>query len=400
MFSRSISKILHKPLSQQFQGQLRFKATAAAELSAQKLKVTKATSPKALVASKDLVFGKYFTDHMLMAEWKEGEGWNAPEIKPFEKLSLYPSAVVFHYALECFEGLKAYKDKNGKIRLFRPDMNMKRMNNSVARIALPQFDGDELIKCIGEYLKVDERWIPSERGYSLYLRPTCIGTQETLGVNPSSSAMLFVIACPVGPYYKTGFAAVSLKATTDFIRAWPRGTGGSKIGANYAPGILPQQLAAKEGYQQNLWLFGDNDELTEVGTMNLFMLWENEKGEKELVTPPLDGAILPGVTRDSIIELARSWESETGVKVVEKKITMPQVRDAIKQNRVKEMFGAGTACIVSPIKTINYGGEDLSIPLDPKNPKEQAGPFTKRVNDTIMDIQYGEIEHPWSVVIN
>jgi len=400
MFSRSITNILSKPSAHAGFGQLRFKATTTAGLSAQSLKIRKADVLKPLVPAKDLVFGSTFTDHMLTVDWKEGEGWKAPEIRPFDKLEFYPSAVVFHYALTCFEGMKAYKGKDGKIRLFRPDMNMKRMNNSVARIALPTFDGDELTKLIGEYLKLDERWIPDERGYSLYLRPTCIGTQETLGVNPSSTAMLFVIGCPVGPYYKTGFAAVSLKATTEFVRAWPRGTGSSKIGANYAAGILPQQLAAKDGYQQNLWLFGEQHELTEVGTMNLFLLMKNEKGEKELVTPPLDGSILPGVTRDSIISLAREWEPETGIKVVEKKMTMPQLRDAIKDNRMVEIFGAGTACIVSPVKCISYEGEDLQIPLDPENPKEQAGPFTRRLNKTILDIQYGEVEHPWSVVVN
>lgn len=146
--------------------------------------------------------------------------------------------------------------------------------------------------------------------------------------------------------------------------------------------------------------FIEQHELTEVGTMNLFLLMKNEKGEKELVTPPLDGSILPGVTRDSIISLAREWEPETGIKVVEKKMTMPQLRDAIKDNRMVEIFGAGTACIVSPVKCISYEGEDLQIPLDPENPKEQAGPFTRRLNKTILDIQYGEVEHPWSVVVN
>lgn len=243
---------------------------------------------------------------------------------------------------------------------------------------------------------MDERWIPSERGYSLYLRPTVIGTQEALGVNPPSDAKLFVIGCPVGPYYKTGFAAVKLKATTEYVRAWPRGTGDAKIGANYAPGLLPQRLAAKEGYQQNLWLFGEDHQLTEVGTMNLFVLLKNESNELELVTPPLDGSILPGVTRDSILSLARQWNE---FKVSERKLTMPEIRELVKQNRIVEMFGAGTACIVSPIKTIEYLGEDLTIPLDPNDSTSQAGPYTKRFNDTIMDIQYGDLESPWSIVV-
>ncbi|ORX57563.1 branched-chain amino acid aminotransferase II [Hesseltinella vesiculosa] len=370
--------------------------SSIAGLDASKVKVTKSDILKPLVANKDLVFGHTFTDHMISADWNEKEGWMAPEIKPYGSLALAPSAVVFHYASECFEGLKAYKDKKGNVRLFRPDMNMARMNRSTARIALPQFDGKELIKLIGDYIKLDERWIPSERGYSLYLRPTMIGTQEALGVNPPSNAKLFVIGCPVGPYYKTGFAAVKLKATTEFVRAWPRGTGDAKIGGNYAPGLLPQRLAAKEGYQQNLWLFGDEHQLTEVGTMNLFVLWKNESNELELVTPPLDGSILPGVTRDSILSLAKQWGE---FKVSERKLTMPQLKEAVKSGRVQEMFGAGTACIVSPIKAIEYLGEELAIPLDPSNPESQAGPYTKRFNDAIMDIQYGDVESPWSVVV-
>ncbi|KAI7870310.1 aminotransferase [Spinellus fusiger] len=370
---------------------------SVSELDASKLTVRTAASLKPLVENKDLMFGRTFTDHMLTVDWNEDKGWDAPKIHPFENVQLLPSAVVFHYGSSCFEGMKAYKDKNGKIRLFRPDMNMARMNRSTARIALPQFNGEELLKCIKELLKKEQKWIPSERGYSLYLRPTVIGTQEALGVNPPTDAKLFVIACPVGPYYKTGFAAVKLMATTEYVRAWPRGTGDTKIGGNYAPGLLPQRMAAKAGYSQNLWLFGEDHQLTEVGTMNLFTVWKNANGEHELVTPPLDGSILPGVTRDSILSLAREWKD---LKVVEKKVTMPELREAIKNNNVLEMFGAGTACIVSPIKAIEYMGEELVIPLDPNDATSQAGPYTKRFNDAIMNIQYGEVEHPWSVVVN
>ncbi|GAN11388.1 branched-chain amino acid aminotransferase, cytosolic [Mucor ambiguus] len=361
------------------------------ELSASKLQIKKADTLKPLVANNELVFGNTFTDHMISVDWDEKNGWAAPQLHPYENLSLAPSAVVFHYASE------AYKDEHGKIRLFRPDMNMARMNRSTARIALPQFDGDELIKIIGEYLKTDERWIPEGKGYSLYLRPTMIGTQEVLGVNPPTKAKLFVIGCPVGPYYKTGFNAVRLLATTEYVRAWPRGTGEAKIGGNYAPGLLPQRLAAEKGYQQNLWLFGEQHQLTEVGTMNLFVLLKNDNGDLELVTPPLDGSILPGVTRDSIIGLAKEWNE---FEVKERTMTMPELRDLAKAGRVVEMFGAGTACVVSPIKEIGYMGEDIKIPLDPKDAQSQAGPYTRRFNDAINAIQYGEVEHPWSVVVN
>ncbi|KAG5461372.1 MAG: aminotransferase [Olpidium bornovanus] len=342
---------------------------------------------------------------MVTAEWSADVGWGVPMLKPYQKIELEPSAVVFHYGFEVGPGprMKAYKDKAGNIRLFRPDMNMARMNRSAARIALPvrvdfrpklrsfasaktcsMFDGKELIECIKELVRTDSRWVPAERGYSLYLRPTLIGTQESLGVGPTNRALLFVIACPVGPYYKTGFAAVSLLATIANVRAWPGGTGDTKIGGNYAPCVRPQVNAMAKGYQQNLWLFGPEHEVTEVGTMNAFVFWTNRDGQRELVTPPLDGSILPGITRDSILALAREWNE---FKVSERKFTMKDIKAAAAEGRLIEMFGAGTACIVSPIKTINYLGVDMSIPLDPKDPNSQAGPLAKRFNDTLLGIQ-------------
>lgn len=206
---------------------------------------------------------------------------------------------------------------------------------------------------------------------------------------------MFVICSPVGPYYKTGFSAVSLYATKDYVRAWPGGTGDSKVGGNYAPGIRPQLQAAQDGYQQMLWLFGENDNVTEVGTMNFFAYLINEKGEKELVTPDLDGTILPGVTRDSILTLAREWNEFT---VSERSISMKEIISAKNDGRLLELFGAGTAAIVSPIKRIHYKGSNYEIPLDPSNPSSQTGPLTKRLADTIMGIQYGEIPHKWSIL--
>ncbi|KAJ3194145.1 hypothetical protein HK101_003392 [Irineochytrium annulatum] len=367
-----------------------------ADISANNLKTTIASTKKSIPANKDLVFGQTFADHMLSVEWRSTKGWSAPRIHPYEKICLDPSATVFHYAIECFEGLKAYKDKNGKIRMFRPDMNMARLANSCKRLTLPAFNKEEFLACIKQLLKTDERWIPSERGYSLYIRPTAIATQESLGVGPSSKALLFVITCPVGPYYKTGFSAVSLSATSNYVRAWPGGTGDAKIGANYAPGIRPQIEVAKKGYQQNLWIFGKEDYITEVGTMNLFVLWKTPEGKTELVTPPLDGTILPGVTRDSVIQLAKEW----GQSVSERPVSMKEITKAVEEGRMLEMFGSGTAAIVSPIKNILYKGKDWAIPLDPKDKSSQAGPFTKKLADTIMGIQYGEIPHKWSVIVD
>jgi len=348
---------------------------------------------KTKTPAKDLVFGRTFSDHMLELDWTSEDGWSHPHIHPFGNLSLSPSCTVFHYALECFEGMKAYKDKNGNVRLFRPDMNMRRLERSCERIALPSFNGDQLLECIKELVRTDKDWIPDQHGFSLYVRPTAIATQPTLGVGPSAAAKMFVICSPVGPYYKTGFAPVSLLADPKFVRAWPGGVGQYKVGGNYAPGINPQTEAANRGYNQNLWLFGNEHFVTEVGTMNFFVLWKNERGEKELITAPLDGTILPGVTRDSILQLCREWNEFT---VSERPFTMKELVKAIKDDRVVEVFGAGTACIVSPVKNIGYEGTDYAIPLALGN----AGELTQRLADTIMSIQYGEVEHPWSVVID
>ncbi|CAG8636967.1 12388_t:CDS:2, partial [Racocetra fulgida] len=216
--------------------------------------------------------------------------------------------------------------------------------------------------CLKTLIRLEERWVPAERGFSLYIRPTLIGTQASLGIGPNSRAILFIICSPVGPYYKTGFSAVKLLSTVENVRAWPGGTGDSKIGGNYSPCVKPQIEAVEKGYQQNLWLFGPDDEITEVDIAYSKIIYYLET---ELVTPPLDGTILAGVTRDSILQLARTWNE---FKVSERKITMPEVVNALKEGRLREMFGSGTACIVTPIKVIHYRGEDLEVPLDPNDP--------------------------------
>jgi branched-chain amino acid aminotransferase len=293
--------------------------------------------------------------------------------------------------------MKAYVDLKGRIRLFRPEMNMKRLAVSAERLCFPAIDGDAILACIEELVRIDERFIPRQRGFSLYLRPTLIATTPWLGVGPTNSALFFTIMSPVGPYYPTGFKPVQLFAETSRVRACEGGTGAFKLGANYAPTILPQVEAAKNKYSQVLWLYGPKHELTEVGTMNLFMFWINDQGEKELITPPLEGMILPGVTRDSILRLATSWNE---FKVTERKFYMDEVVQALNEGRVLEMFGAGTAAIVSPINLIGYMGKDYKVPLDPADPKAAAGPIASRMSDTIIGIQYGEIEHEWSKVIS
>lgn len=233
----------------------------------------------------------------------------------------------------------------------------------------------------------------SARGYSLYLRPTMIGTQKTLGVGPPGSALLFVIASPVGPYYPTGFKAISLEATDYAVRAWPGGVGDKKLGANYAPCILPQLEAASRGFQQNLWLFGEEEYVTEVGTMNLFIALKNkETGQKELITAPLDGTILEGVTRDSVLSLARERLVPKGWAVSERKIRMSDVAEAAEEGRMIEVFGAGTAAIVSPVRNISYSGKLVDCGL---KENEEAGEIALQMKNWIEGIQYGDEEHAW-----
>eukprot|EP00127_Corallochytrium_limacisporum_P006326 Clim_evm37s225 gene=Clim_evmTU37s225 len=361
-------------------------------LSSAGLTVERTQNPGKMLPLDQLVFGKTFSDHMLEVEWSKEKGWENPKIVPYHNLNLDPATVVFHYAVEIFEGMKAYKDADGQVRLFRPDKNMERMNNSAARMALPTFDSNEMQTLLKELVKVEKDWVPDQPGYSLYLRPTMISTQETLGVGESTKALFYCICSPVGPYYKTGFAPVKLYADRKHVRAWPGGVGFAKCGGNYAATIQPQLEAAKKGYSQVLWLFGDHEEVTEVGTMNFMMIWKNEQGGHELVTAPLDdGTILPGVTRDSVLSLAREW----GTKVTERKFTMKEVLKALDDGRVQEMFGCGTACIISPIEEIFYNDKTYKVPCG----DGVAGPMAMKLLDTIQDIQYGRMERPdWSIV--
>jgi branched-chain amino acid aminotransferase len=336
-------------------------------------------------------------DHMLSIEWTAAEGWLPARITPYQNLSLDPASCVFHYAFECFEGMKAYKDSKGQVRLFRPEKNMQRMNDSTARIALPNFDQAAMIQLISKFAAMEERFIPSTKGYSLYLRPTMIGTQRTLGVGPPGSALLYVIASPVGPYYPTGFKAISLEATDYAVRAWPGGVGDKKLGANYAPCIVPQMQAAKRGFHQNLWLFGEEEYVTEVGTMNMFVAMKNkETGQNELITAPLDGMILAGVTRDSVLSLAKEKLVPQGWNVVERKYTMTELSDASKEGRLIEAFGSGTAAIVSPIRNISWKNQSVDCGL---RPEQEAGEIALKMKNWIEEIQYGDVEHEWSYVL-
>lgn len=330
---------------------------------------------------------------MLSIEWTASQGWLAPRITPYQNLTLDPATCVFHYAFECFEGMKAYKNSEGQIRLFRPDKNMARFNRSSARIALPTFTGKAFLDLVSKFVVTEERFIPAARGYSLYLRPTMIGTQRTLGIGPPGSALLYMIASPVGPYYPTGFRAVSLEATDYAVRAWPGGVGDMKIGANYAPCMVPQLQAAKRGFHQNLWLFGEEQYVTEVGTMNFFAaIQDKETGKKKLMTAPLDGTILEGVTRDSVLDLARQRLQPEGWEVEERKFTMGELATAADEGRLIEAFGAGTAAVVSPVRKISWNGRLVECGL---REDQEAGDVAKRMKAWIEGIQYGDEDHPW-----
>ncbi|CAL1683270.1 unnamed protein product [Lasius platythorax] len=343
---------------------------------------------------KELLFGKYFTDHMLKIHYYESmNGWQAPEIMPFGNIVLHPAAKVFHYAIELFEGMKAYRGVDNKIRLFRPELNMERMNNSAMRIGLPSFRGEELIKCICRLITIDQEWVPHSTASSLYIRPTFIGIDPTLGVVASDAALLYVIMSPVGSYFHaTKQPGISLLADPRYTRSWPGGCGSSKVGSNYGPTIPAQQLASEKGLHQVLWLYGEDHEITEIGAMNVFIVYINDNGERELLTPPLNGLILPGIVRNSLLSMARQWNQ---FRVSERSITMKEITRLLSENRLLEIFGAGTAGIISPVSCVEFLGQKLHIPTT-----EQSEPIYQMLKKHLLDIQYGVIpEHPWSLVI-
>ncbi|KAI9504753.1 aminotransferase [Coemansia spiralis] len=362
-------------------------------IDASKLKVTVTDSPKELFNLKDLKFGKNFTDHMLCIKYTEENGWETPEIKPYGPLAIDPAAFVLNYSVETFEGMKAYRAADGTVNLFRPEKNMQRLTTSSQRIMLPEFDQTELLKCIKELVKVDQRFIPNEYGYSLYIRPNFIGTEANLNLLYSREALLYVYLSPVGPYFPR---TVKLCANSKEARAWPGGVGNYKLGGNYAPAMRPAMEVVEKGYDQILWLLGDDHYVTEVGTMNFFVFWTNSDGEKELVTAPLDGIILPGVTRDSLLALARQWGE---FKVSERKITMPEVVTALSEGRFLEAFGAGTACVICSVSEVLYENTKYAIPVDSSDPDAVFGPLAKRLRDELLDIQYGKTSSPWAVPV-
>jgi len=349
----------------------------------------------------DLKFGSVFSPHVLSVRHSNDKGWEAPIVKPLENLSIHPSAPVFHYGVGCFEGMKAYasEKKEGDILLFRPDMNMKRFAISMSRLCLPSFDTDELLGCLKRLLDVDKSFVPRKPGFSIYIRPLAIGITATLGVAPASHSEISIMMCPVGPYYPGGLVPIDILLDESKVRAFPGGTGQYKIGGNYAPTLFDLKSAAEDhGCKQVLYTMptgspteeGGERVVAECGAMNMFFLLQHAGGEVELATPPLDGTILAGVTRDTILELCRGFGTLT---VSERTITTAELERHASQGTLLEIFGSGTACIIQPVKRlVRKNGEALSTRRD--TPKEDM--VSEQVYKAITDIQYGRIDHPWA----
>ncbi|OQR77698.1 branched-chain-amino-acid aminotransferase, partial [Tropilaelaps mercedesae] len=344
-----------------------------------------------------LQFGKHFADHMFESFWRRDSGWSQAKICPIHALQMHPAAKVLHYAQELFEGMKAYRGTDGRIRLFRPELNIQRLLNSAERLGLPTFDAQEFLRCLMRLVDVDRDWVPRTPMSSLYIRPTFFGVEPTLGIARSSEAFLYVITGPVESYYgSTGIKPVGLLADPKYVRAWPGGTGDKKLGCNYAPTLAVQKDAERLGLHQVLWLFGAEQEITEVGAMNVFIFLRNKDGEPELITPPLSGIILPGITRRSVLDLTREWNE---FKVSERKVTMQDLREALDEGRLIEMFGCGTACIIAPIDRIFYRQENHSEELLLPTMKNEWH-LHARIMRTLQDIHYGVVDHPWSLEVD
>lgn len=316
-------------------------------------------------------------------------------IRPVEPFQLDPANASLHYAIQCFEGAKAFVKETdpSKVILYRIERNFERQLRSHKQLGFPTFDVNEMLKITKTLIDMEREWIPNRPNHSLYIRPTSIAMDDNIGMSRVNKMKTFIVLSPVGPYYPRGFVPVKLYCDTSIVRAWPLGFGDKKIGGNYAPTLQTTRKGnALHGCDQVLWLL--HDYVTEVGTMNIFVFWKNEDGEDELITPPLDGTILPGVTRDSILHLSKGLKE---FKVVEKMFKIQEMVKAVKENRIYEAFGSGTAAIVSPIQSFNLNNETHMIPIDEKT---GAGKLTTRLAKMLQDIQYGRVDKPaWQTVI-
>ncbi|MCX5837762.1 MAG: branched-chain amino acid aminotransferase [Deltaproteobacteria bacterium] len=328
-----------------------------------------------------LGFGKIFTDHFFTMPYDTGRGWHDPLIEPYRPLQLDPTAMCLHYAQEIFEGMKAYRGKGGALFLFRPMENIRRMNVSAERLCMPRIDEGLFLEALTKLILLEKEWIPHGSGTSLYIRPTMIATEPALGVHSANEYLFFIVVGPVGTYYPEGFCPTKIFVTEEYCRSAPGGTGYCKAGGNYAASLYAGEIAKNMGYTQVLWLDPvERKYVEEVGTSNMFFLIGNE-----LITAPLTGTILAGITRDSVIRLAGSW----GVKVSERRLSMDEIMAAIAGGTMQEAFASGTAAIVSPVGQIYHRGKEYPIG------DGRTGQLTKRLYDEILQIQYGMKDDPF-----
>ncbi|EMD32033.1 hypothetical protein CERSUDRAFT_99734 [Gelatoporia subvermispora B] len=371
-------------------------------LDSSKLRITLANTLKALPPPEDQVIGKNYTDHMLVVTFDPAKGWSDPEIKPYGPLSIDPACSVLQYGTSCFEGMKAYLGPDGKARLFRPEQNMARLKRSADRLALPSFNELEVLKLLKRLVAIERHWIPALPGHSLYIRPTIIGTRPSIGVSASDHTILYIIMSPTGPYFRTGDEGISLLALGDPARSWPGGIGGHKVGPNYSPGFKSLEQARELGYQQVLWLIGEK--ISEAGIMNIFAVVKRDDGEYDVITPPLDGTILPGITRQSAIELVSAHPVRTilpglddsiRLHLHEQDITMTQLKAWFTEGRLTEIFVTGTAALVGHIGRIGFKGEDIMLTRH----EGGGGPVARALYESITAIQEGrEVWEDWSVL--
>ena len=354
----------------------------------QEIKVELTKQPKAKPTDETkLGFGSIFSDHMFVMNYDEGQGWHDARIVPYGPIELDPSAMCLHYGQTVFEGMKAYRAKDGRVLLFRPEKNMARLNVSNERLCIPKIDEAFALKCIEKLVSIEKDWIPTAEGTSLYIRPFIFATDAHVGVHPGKHLMFMVICSPVGAYYPEGLNPVKIYVESKYVRAVRGGMGYAKTGGNYAASLKAQDEAEEQKYTQVLWLDGvERKYVEEVGTMNVFFVIGDE-----VVTPALQGSILPGVTRMSAIEILKSW----GLNVSERPIEIQEIYDAYQNGQLKEAFGTGTAAVISPIGQLKWDDHVMEI----NNGK--IGEISQRLYDTLTGIQWGNIEDTmhWTVEV-
>ncbi len=343
------------------------------------IKIIKNENPKVKPADEGaLGFGKYFSDHMFIVEYTEGIGWHDARIQPYGPLSIDPASPVLHYSQEIFEGLKAYRRADGGIQMFRPIENARRMNRSAERMVMPTLDEDFQVKAMKMLVEVEQDWVPRRDGTSLYLRPTMISDGAELGVHPSKRYLYYIICSPAGSYYKNGMAPVKIHIEDSYVRAVKGGTGEAKTGGNYSASLKAAAEASKKGFDQVLWLDGrENKYVEEVGAMNMMFVIDGK-----LITAPTGGSILPGITRKSVLRIAK----DMGMEVEERRISVQELYDAYREGKLTEAFGTGTAAVISPVGILEYRGDVIKLS------DGEIGEVSMAIYNNLTAIQWGKKE--------